>query len=339
MHITPAIVDTRAPKSDSARRSGRLRSRLAVAVASAALGTAAAAAPAIAATMPPDASGNYAFQTLNNDHDPTFNQLLGINDNGKIVGYFGSGMAGHPNKGYRLLPPYGQGSYINENFPGSVQTQVTGLNNHGVTVGFWVNGQGANHGFYAVNGRHFRQVDFPTANNANPQVDQLLGVNDSDVAVGFYTDAQGNNHGYSYSIATHRFRPINVSGDTDVTAAAINDRGAVAGFAKNSAGTMEAFLKEPNGRLVRLNFPGASATQAFGVNNGDEVVGQYTVGTGSNAATHGFVWAPGLGFENVDDPNGIGATTINGVNDRGDLVGFYTDSGGNTDGLLATPQG
>jgi hypothetical protein len=63
------------------------------------------------------------------------------------------------------------------------------------------------------------------------------------------------------------------------------------------------------------------------------------IGTGSSATTHGFVWAPGLGFENVDDPNGIGATTINGVNDHGDLVGFYTDSNGNTDGLLATPQG
>jgi hypothetical protein len=50
------------------------------------------------------------------------------------------------------------------------------------------------------------------------------------------------------------------------------------------------------------------------------------------------VWVPGVGFANVDDPNGVGATTINGVNDRGDLVGFYTDSAGNTDGLLAHPQ-
>jgi ferredoxin/flavodoxin---NADP+ reductase len=31
----------------------------------------------------------------------------------------------------------------------------------------------------------------------------------------------------------------------------------------------------------------------------------------------------------------LGATTLNGVNDRGTLVGFYTDSAGNTDGLLA----
>ena len=29
--------------------------------------------------------------------------------------------------------------------------------------------------------------------------------------------------------------------------------------------------------------------------------------------------------------------TINGVNDHGDLVGFYTDSAGNTDGMLARP--
>ena len=29
-----------------------------------------------------------------------------------------------------------------------------------------------------------------------------------------------------------------------------------------------------------------------------------------------------------------GATTLNGINDAGDLVGFYTDAKGNTDGLL-----
>jgi hypothetical protein len=33
----------------------------------------------------------------------------------------------------------------------------------------------------------------------------------------------------------------------------------------------------------------------------------------------------------------MGATTVNGVNDQGDLVGFYVDSAGNTDGMLVTP--
>ena len=37
------------------------------------------------------------------------------------------------------------------------------------------------------------------------------------------------------------------------------------------------------------------------------------------------------------DISGASSTTINGVNNEGDLVGFYTDAKGNTDGLLALP--
>ena len=52
---------------------------------------------------------------------------------------------------------------------------------------------------------------------------------------------------------------------------------------------------------------------------------------------HGFTWTPGGGFASIDEPQGQGTTTINGVNDAGDLVGFYVDATGNTDGFLATP--
>ena len=90
----------------------------------------------------PSATVHYTFTTLDNQGDPTFNQLLGINSHNEISGYFGSGQPGHPNKGYTSVPPYGQQSYAHENFPGSAQTQVTGLNNKGDTVGFWVNGDG-----------------------------------------------------------------------------------------------------------------------------------------------------------------------------------------------------
>jgi len=168
---------------------------------------------------------------------------------------------------------------------------------------------------------------------------RLLGVNDNDLAVGFYTDSKGMNHGYTYDISRHQYKPITVSGDTNVTAAGINDLGDIAGFASNSNGTTEGYLRMPNGKVVHLNVPGATTTQAFGINDGDEVVGSYTVGTGMSATTTGFIWAPGFGFQSINDPNGVGATMINGVNDRGTLVGFYTDSNGNTDGLVARPQG
>jgi hypothetical protein len=290
-------------------------------------------------------SSGYSFRTLDNANDLTFNQLLGINDNGHIAGYFGSGAAGHPNKGYLLRPPYGsQSRYQNLNFPGSVQTQVTGLNDEGVQVGFWSTQNTAsmsnnNFGFYLRNG-HFHEVNFPTSDPASPPVDQLLGVNNHDVAVGFFTNGQGSNRGYEYNVITNNFTRVLEPGhpDANLTAAAINNHGDVAGFYTTSGGVTDGFLRYYDGRFVKLAVPGASMTQAFGVNDSDEVVGTYTDGTGNSATTHGFTWRPGHGFTTVDDPHGIGTTTVNGVNDSGDLVGFYTDSKGNTDGMLALPR-
>lgn len=107
----------------------------------------------------------YIFKKLDNSRDPTFNQLNGINDHGKIVGYFGSGAHGHPNKGYILLPPYRQADYQNHNFPGSKQTGVSGLNNTGTYVGYYsmtnkVDAVNAYVGFYSSKGK-FHKVNFP----------------------------------------------------------------------------------------------------------------------------------------------------------------------------------
>src|SRR5262249_22017630 len=140
------------------------------------------------------------------------NQLLGINNAGVIAGYFGSGAAHHPNKGYVVQAPYTQAAFTSENFPGAVQTQVTGLNNTGVTVGFFSRQNKAsqvnnNFGFYATGG-HFHQADFPTHNMSKPPVDQLLGVNDHGVAVGFYNNGQGLSRGYTFNIKTHAFRRV-----------------------------------------------------------------------------------------------------------------------------------
>ena len=290
----------------------------------------------------------YRFSTLDNANDVTFNQLLGINNSGVIAGYFGSGAAGSPNKGYRLFPPYGQRNYANENFPGSVQTQVTGLNDEGDTVGFWSSMNNANlvndnFGFYEINGHKFHSVQFPTGDNAAPPVDQLLGINDHDIAVGFYINGRGSNRGYTFNIRTKQFTRVLVPGyptgtaGPSLTASAINNHGDIAGFYTDANGNTDAFLDYKHGQFLTLDVPGASATQAFGVNDHDEVVGAYTDGTGSSATMHGFTWTPGGGFVSVDEPQGQGTTTINGVNDAGDLVGFYVDAVANTDGFTAIP--
>jgi len=323
-------------------------------IAAAAAGTLAATAfagagVANAATNAPSAvngSGNYQFVEFGSHKDVTFNQLLGINNNGRIAGYFGSGAAGHPNKGYTINAPYAQGDIASENFPGSVQTQVTGLNDDGVQVGFYSTQNTAsmnnnNFGWY-FNGS-FHKVDFPTGDNSKPPVNQLLGVNDHDVAVGFYNNGASNSRAYEYNIKTHVFTRVQIPGyptgtpGPSTTAAAINNNGDVAGFYTDKAGLTVSFL-DVHGSFTSFAFPGASATTATGVNDHNEVVGVYTVGTGSSAVTHGFTWTKSGGFVTIDDPKGVGTTVINGVNDEGDLVGFYTNSAGNTIGIVCFPN-
>jgi hypothetical protein len=284
-------------------------------------------------------AGSYQVLTLDDQRDLTFNQLLGINNEGAIAGYFGSGAAGHPNKGYVLRPPFAQPDFGNENFPGSAQTQVTGLNDRGVTVGFWANKANANFGFYEWHGRFF-SANFPTGTPAKPPVDQLLGVNDLNVAVGFFTNSSGVNRGYTYNITTRRFGRVQIPGVSglgpSLTAAAINNFGDIAGFYNKTSSRVDAFLKLHSGRFITIAFPGATMTQAFGVNDSDEVVGAYTTGSGNSAVSHGFTWLNGR-FASVNIGGGATATTINGVNDEGDIVGFYTDAKGNTDGFVALP--
>jgi hypothetical protein len=282
----------------------------------------------------PQAPTAYKFTTLNDQADPTFNQLLGINNHGVIAGYFGSGATGHPNKGYTLAFPYGQGNYTNENFPGSVQTQVTAIDNIRNTAGFWVDGNGNNFGFIEWNGVF---TSYKNPNTGNGTVNQLLGLNDKGNAVGFYTDANGVNHAYELNQASGKFSAIVPPGATSATATGINNNGDVVGFLTASNGNVAGFLLKGK-TFTEFDFPNSTNTTPFGVNQSDQIVGSYVDGAGN---MHGFLLSNPLKharWQSIDDPNGVGTTTVNGINDNAQLVGFYVDGAGNTDGFLANKK-
>lgn len=292
------------------------------------LATGLAAAPQVAR------AAAYTFTTLDNPGDLTFNQLLGINNAGTIAGYFGLGSAGHPNKGYTLTPP---SSYTNENFPGSAQTQVIGINNNGVTVGFWSStntGTDPNFGFVDNNGV-FTNVNDPKTPSVPVPVNNLLGVNDHNVAVGFYNGPNGNSHGYTYSIASGTFTPVIDSAASSLVASGINNSGTIDGFYTSAASGATLGFLDVNGQFASVNAPGATLTELFGLNNNGLAVGVATI----NNVTDGIVYNTRTDtFALVNDPLALaGTTVINGINDHGQLVGFYTDATGNTDGFLATP--
>ena len=71
-----------------------------------------------------------------------------------------------------------------------------------------------------------------------------------------------------------------------------------------------------------IDFPGATFTQAFGINAGGEVVGFYRDATGKQ---HGFLRS-GETFTSIDFP-GAAATDARGISPGGDIVGTYRQAG------------
>lgn len=284
------------------------------------------------------------YTTIDNPADPTFNQLLGINNSGVISGYYGSSSVGHPNKGYTISAPYT--NWASDNYPTSMQTQATGINDHGATTGFWsptnLGGGDANYGFIRWNSRiktpkgkedvTYISVNDPHA-NSEPPVIQVLGINNNSIAAGFYNDDDGNSHGFVYDVETARYTPVNIPHATSVAATGINNNNLVCGFFVDESGSTIGFLKPiKSGTPSEFEVPKSKFTQFLGCNASGKAVGFFTRKDG---IPHGVVYDPTDGdWEQVDAPEGEQGTVLNGINDEGEMVGFYMDNVGNTHGLL-----
>jgi probable HAF family extracellular repeat protein len=264
---------------------------------------------------------DYSFQTVNFPTD-VFTQLFGINDDGEIAGYHGSGLTGHPNMGFTLdvnafLGGKGVNAFTLENFPGSLQTQVVGIDRLGDTCGFYIDAAQNNHAFEKLSGKFVGPVDYPYTTSV-PKVNQCLGLNSQSQMAAFYNDSANNSHGYIDDSSGQLFYVVTAGTSNTVTG--INEAGQISGFFTSSkTGQMLGFFVD-QGKVVQLDFPGSTSTQAFGLNNNGQVVGSYTVGN----MTHGFLWTNGVGFQGpIDAPGGTGTTIINGINDGAVIVGFY----------------
>jgi hypothetical protein len=303
-------------------------------------------APDVGATVSTAAADGYQFVQLGSHKNRGYNALDGINNHGRIAGYYGSGTDGHASKGYTITPPYAQGNISGENFPKSAQTEVFGLNDNNVQVGEYstqnkTSGTDNSFGWY-YNGK-FHQVVYPTSNNAKPTQDELSAVNNHDIAVGSYLNGGGRYRGYTYNIKTGKFALVTKPGAPtggsapSLSAFGINNAGDVVGDYTASGGVIDGFIKLAGGAFHTISVSGATETVALGVNDNDTVVGAYLDGT-SGTEIHGFIWRIGGSLTTmVDDPDAVGISYIDGINNEGDIVGAYLDSHGGFDGFLAYP--
>lgn len=267
----------------------------------------------------------YSFQTVDFPND-TFTQLLGINNASRIAGYHNF----NSNSGFVLTLP---SNFTTENFPHSAMTQVIGINNSQVTDGFYVDTNAITHGFFRSAFGQYTTVDYPGS-----RFNQLLGQNDFGQASGYYSLSVDNttpDFPYIYDENGGVFEVLTIPGAVGgAQATGINNTQVICGFFIDQNQVNHGFVLD-YGFFIKLDYPGSTFTQALGVNNRNQVVGDYMDDAG---LTHGFVYNVNTRvFTSVDDPNGVGATVVNGINDRGTLVGFYGASPINH-GFVATQQ-
>jgi hypothetical protein len=267
--------------------------------------------------------------------DPTFNRLLGINNEGRIVGYYGAGSPSDPSEGFLAYPPYAPNNYRSVIYPKAADTQSTGLNNRKTTAGFYMTPKGKILSFIYTGGIWWSYQD-QHARGARTAT-EILSLNDSDVAVGFYK-SRSQTGSFELNVATGDFDGFNPPLGSNAIATGINGGGDVVGYLTQKS-IVVGFLRK-NGTYYYFSYPGSTSTEFLGVTAHDRIVGFYLDGKG---ATHGFLllsptWKKGTSWQSIDDPNGVGTTVATSVNIHDVIVGYYVDASNVTHGFLATPS-
>jgi hypothetical protein len=251
------------------------------------------------------------------------------------------------------------------------QTQAIGINENSALggaspfpdiVGFYTDMAGFTHGFvdsFGVQSTIDDPVGLPP--HVTTPVQNLLGINNALTAAGFWTDNAGNEHGFVAQINIQttpvaaiytELTPAKVSADLGVPAVAtqtsdITNNNLVCGFwtdtNKNNHGFLVFFNpKNHSFNLVQsltanpAQIPNVKSLSPFGCNDRGVVVGSFTANDGT---VHGFVF-DGNDWHNYDAAGSsqkaafdVMGTVINGINNAGSVVGFFSD-GQNVNGFV-----
>jgi len=250
-------------------------------------------------------------------------QVFGINERGDVVGSYND--TDGNTHGFSLV----NGRFSRIDYPGSIFTAARGINDDDVIVGAFTRADDPNGGHgYVLRGATFSQVDFPGSVHSG-----ILGVNEAGDITGSY-DLGDINTGIGYLTENGRFVSFEVPNSAPLTTGphGINDAGFVAGFFGDSIdpNVTHAFLKFRS-QFTIVDYPGATITGFFGINERGDAVGGCTCVDGR---PHGILYSRGQ-FTFIVYP-GATHTRPRAINDRGQIVGFF-DVAGVTHGFVATP--
>jgi hypothetical protein len=143
-----------------------------------------------------------------------------------------------------------------------------------------------------------------------------VGITERGLISGYFYDSVG---AHGFLLKDGRFTKVDYATGYDTYLLKINDQGQVAGFCFAHDGTSPIYgFVFKNGQFTFFQAPPfAFDPSVTAINDEGTLAGQYD--TGDPAASYSYVQSR-AGFRRVDFP-GAFATTLNDLNDRGDIVG------------------
>jgi hypothetical protein len=263
----------------------------------------------------------YTFQTLTAPGGAG-SEAWGINAAGDVVGYYSSA---NGNLGF-LYNPVTQAFTTLTGPAGASDIQALGINDSGEIVGDYRNAANNTLGFVYSNGT-YQTISAPGAQYGTI----VSGINDSgQLALTYFTSTANSAYRWTPSGMSYTTQSFSVGGNS-TDAGGINNSGEIAGYYQtpnyggylwNSNGTSSTF-EEPN--------DSSGTTQALDVNNNGEVVGSFFGANGES----GYADQGGV-FTQINVPGSI-YTYTTGVNDNGEITGWYMDSADHLHSFIATP--
>jgi len=151
-------------------------------------------------------------------------------------------------------------------------------------------------------------------------------------------------HGFLFKNSSNSTQQIDVPGALATLAGGINTTGQIVGMSCNTTACSLGYPSDSHGFLLdhiggsftAIDFPGALGTAGTGINDADDIVGNYLACSGQDSESevlrlpctfaqgHGFLLSGGT-YTSIDPPGSIG-TSVGGINNSGEIVGTYADA-------------
>lgn len=232
-------------------------------------------------------------------------------------------------------------SFLSFSYPNSTSTRAAAINNKGQIVGNYGTSTSYGQGFIRNADGTFVAIELPYSSTDSP----ATGIDSAGDVVGVFYDPSTNAvQGYLrtatgvYSIIADPLSP------TTSAASGINDIGEIVGtYSDPITNVVHGFLRDAHGHYKTIDDPnegvspdGLEYTQLNAINNLRQMVGIFTDSVGQ----HGFAYKPGGTFVTIDVPNSqAGTTSASGINNLGEIVGYYSDVFNVTHGFIRSADG